>query len=171
MPYIPNIPDYKSFYVQKDTDATAVDVLSTYGVVIQTHDYPMELSAKEPYKNEWYDENGDDEYTGDTTYYESFTFKAKCVIISDGDDSDDARQTLMEDVRAFQNYLTGQFKVYDSWTRFGFKNVRVVSFSMPSEGDFRSFDTRARVMFDVTFKVNDPKTVITYVNGFLVEAN
>ena len=64
MLYVPPIRgEYHPFYIQLSGSNSAVDVMSTYSVIIKTHDYPSFRKPKEPYKNDWKDENGDDEYT------------------------------------------------------------------------------------------------------------
>lgn len=171
MPYYPNIPGYAPFFVQTEGDASAVNILTQYGVVVRTHDYPMQRSIKEPYKNDWHDEHGDDEYLGGGLFLEAFTFKAECVMLLDAADSETARETLKNQIRAVQDYLcSGVLKVYDSWTRFGFRNVRVSSFPMPGPEDFSSVRNNARVLFTIEFKVNDPKTEMKMANGKIVEA-
>ena len=173
MLYVPPIRDYKPFYIQVGTAQTATDIKDTYKVVVKTHDYPSYRKPKEPYKNDWKDENGDDEYTAEM-YYESFTFKAECVMLASGAT---ARADLKAGIRAFQEALTGEFKVFDSWTGFGFQKVRLSQFPMPSDGNFDVFRTRmgsttteyARVIFTVEFKVNDPITPMVLSGGAIVQ--
>ena len=174
MLYITPIRDYKPFYIQLGTASPATDIKTAYSVVIKTHDYPSYRKPKEPYKNDWKDENGDDEYTAEM-YYEAFTFKAECVMLASGAT---ARADLKAGIRAFQKALEGEFKVFDSWTGFGFQKVRVSQFPMPSDGNFDVFLTRmgstvteyARVIFTVEFKVNDPVTDMIMENGAIVPA-
>lgn len=176
MLYVPPIRDYKPFYIQVGTAQTATDIKDTYSVVVKTHDYPSHRKPKEPYKNDWKDENGDDEYTAEM-YYEAFTFKAECVMLASGAT---ARTDLRNGIREFQDALVGEFKVFDSWTGFGFQKVRLSQFQMPSDGNFDVFyiknpTTRvrteyARVIFTVEFKVNDPVTDMIMDEGAIVPA-
>ena len=171
MPYYPNIPRYAPFYVQADTDVNAVNLLTAYGAIVKAHDYPMTRTPKAPYKNEWHDENGDDEYLGGGLFFESFTFKVDCVMLIDRTDSESARETLLNQVKALQSKLcAGEFKIYDSWTRFGFRKVRVNSFPMPSREDFKSLGNRARLFFSIEFKVNDPVTRMKMQGLKIIEA-
>lgn len=175
MLYVPPIRDYKPFYIQSGTAQTATDIKDTYSVVVKTHDYPSFRKPKEPYKNNWFDEHGDDEYLAQM-YYEAFTFKAECVMFASGSG---ARADLAAGVRAFQNALAGEFSIYDDWTGFGFKGVRLSQFQMPSEGNFSVFRVRpggsqnddeyTRLIFTVEFKVNDPVTRMVYSNGAIVQ--
>ena len=156
-----------------------IDLLETYKVVIKTHDYPMALKVKEPYKNQWKDENGDEEYIpASGLYFEAFTFTMECVMFSRGNTEDEAIQDLNGGVRSFRTFLShGLFKTYDSWTGFGFQKVRLSQFPMPSDGSFDVFRTRmgsttteyARVIFTVEFKVNDPITPMVLSGGAIVQ--
>ena len=176
MLYVPPIRDYQPFYIQSSTASSATNILNTFKVVIKTHEYPSYRKPKEPYRNDWKDEHGDDEYLAQM-FYESFTFKAECVMLASGST---ARADLKAGVLAFQNALAGEFKVYDSWTGFGFQHVRLSQFPMPSEGNYDAFyitnpTTRvrteyARVMFTVEFKVNDPVTQMKLQNNKIVTA-
>ena len=174
MLYVPPIRDYKPFYIQVGTAQTATDIKDTYKVVVKTHDYPSYRKPKEPYKNDWKDEHGDDEYLAQM-FYEAFTFKAECVMLASGST---ARADLKAGVLAFQNALSGEFKVYDSWTGFGFQHVRLSQFPIPTDGNYDVFETRigntiqeyARVIFTVEFKVNDPVTQMKLQNNNIVTA-
>lgn len=174
MLYIPPIRDYKPFYIQSGAASTATDIKDTYKVVVKTHDYPAYRKPKEPYKNNWFDENGDDEYLAQM-YYEAFTFKAECVMFASGNT---ARDDLAAGIRAFQDGLAGEFSTYDAWTGFGFRGVRLSQFQMPSDGNFSAFHVKAgsttteytRVIFSVEFKVNDPMTRMVLTNGAIVQA-
>jgi len=159
MLYVPPISDYKPFYVQFGSN-TIVDLLETYQVVIKTHDYPMALKVKEPYKNDWKDEHGDEEYIASTgLYFEAFTFTLECAMFSRANSEAEAITDLNGGIRSFRTFLAqGLFKVYDSWTGFGFKDVRLVEFPMPSEGDYSSWADGTRIIFKVVLKVNDPAT-------------
>ena len=57
MAYIPNISNYKPFYIQTASDNSAIDTL-TWGMVAKSNPYLALPKPKTPYKNEWKDENG-----------------------------------------------------------------------------------------------------------------
>ena len=167
MLYVPSIRDYNPFYIQGSGASSATDILTTYKVVVKTHDYPSFRRPKEPYKNDWKDEHGDDEYTAQL-FFEAFSFKAECAMFASGVT---ARADLNAGIRAFMDYLSGgEFSTYDAWTGFGFRKVRLAEFKMPSEGDFDEMDGYARVIFTVEFKVNDPMTRMVLSNGSIVTA-
>lgn len=152
MPYIPLIRDYKPFYVQTSADQTAVDILQTYGVVVKKPDYPISWTPKDPYKNNWYDEHGDEEWV-DEMYYQAFTFKIQCIVLGN-DESDASHAAVLAQIRSFQAKVgSGELKVYDSWNKTGFAKVRLSGFS---DASFESFGGRCRAFFSVEFKVNNP---------------
>lgn len=166
MAYYPNIPGYAPFYIQTATDANAVDIMTAFGVVVKNHDIPYQRKTKEPYKNDWHDEHGDDEYVGDTIFMEAFTFTEKCVMITKEADSDEARQVLADQIAAFQDYLShGEFKIFDDYTKRGFQHVRLNEFPAPAQSDYDVFRGKARIIFDVSFKVNDPVTKMGLRDG------
>lgn len=170
MMYVPPISDYKPFYVEYG-DGGVVNILDSYQAVVKTHDYPMALKAKEPYKNQWKDEHGDEEYIGPTgLYFEAFTFTLECVMFAQAASEGAAITDLNGAVRSFRTFLSqGLFKVYDTWTGFGFKDVRLVEFPMPGAGDYDSWEGMTRIIFRVVLKVNDPATHLMLSNGHIVE--
>lgn len=168
MLYVPPISDYKSFYIQFAT-GNAIDIKNTYSVVVKTHDYPSEMKVKEPYKNQWKDEHGDDEYIGAAGLYaEAFTFRMECVMFANGNT---ARADLEAGVTAFEQALRsgGLFKTYDAWTEYGFKDVRLSEFPKVGEKDFYKWTDGVRVIFSVVLKVNDPITHMVLSNNQIVE--
>lgn len=167
--YVPPISDYAPFYIQRSIDATAVNIQTAYGITIMVHEYPAKRKVKEPYKNDWKDQHGDDEYT-DYLFYEAFTITLKCVIFTLESDSSTSRQELKSQLRNFQNAIAqGEFKIYDDWTKFGFQKVRVSEFREIGEGNFSNWDGRCRLIFDLVLKVNDPITNMVLSGGSIVE--
>lgn len=167
--YIPPISDYAPFYIQRDTDATAVNIQTAYGITVMVHEYPSKRKVKQPYKNDWKDQHGDDEYT-DHLFYEAFTITAKCVIFTLEQDSDTARAELKKQVRNFQNAIAqGEFRIYDDWTKFGFQKVRIDEFREITQGSFSAWNNRCRLIFDVVLKINDPVTNMVLSEGQIVE--
>ena len=163
--YIPYIEGYEPFYIHRDADATATNILNTYGVVVKDSGYPMTRKAKEPYKNEWHDRSGDDEWNT-TINYEAFTYKLEAAIfvrITNQVTEATARQQLAAAVRAFQDFIkNGEFKFYSAWHCFGFQNVRIDEFPEPEASKFGVCGDLVRVYFSFTVKVNDPLTAMTY---------
>jgi hypothetical protein len=169
MLYVPSIDVYYPFYVQYGSN-TLTNVLETYKVVIKTHDYPVAQKAKAPYKNQWKDEHGDDEYIGSNgLYFEAFTFTLECAMFATALTEAQAIVDLNTGIRAFRTFLSsGLFKVYDEWTGFGFKDVRLSEFPMPEQGAYDSWGEGTRVIFKVVLKVNDPATHMVISNNNIV---
>lgn len=166
---VPHITDYKPFYIQR-TDENAVDLKDALSVVVKSHNYPMALTPKNVYANTWLDAHGDEEYIGTSgLYFQAFTFKLECVMFAYSSISEQqAIVDLRNGVRAFRSFLSqGFFKTYDVWTGFGFQNVRLSGFSMPSDDDYQVWNSMARIIFEVELKVNDPVTrmVLTESSG------
>lgn len=167
--YVPDIRDYAPFYIQRAGDTNAIDVLSAYGIVVKDSGYPMQRKVKAPYKNEWKDRNGDDEWNT-VLSYEAFEYTFECAIFSKNADSQTARQELKNAVRAFQNAIkNGEFKFWSAWSRFGFQKVRVDEFHDPGSSGFSEFEGHCRLIFRFTVKVNDPVTDMTFSNNKIVE--
>ena len=167
MAYIPDIANYKPFYIQKDAEGTAIDT-TIWGLVAKSNPFPLLPTPKEPHNNEWLDENGDDEYLKEM-YYESFEFDVDFYIKTLGDNAESAMRQQIDSF--FEVIRSGEFMVYDSYTGLGRKNVRYAGYS---EGEYKrkttGSDKWARAIFTITFKVNDPITRIIYSGGRLVEA-
>lgn len=167
MLYVPPIRDYKPFYIQFG-DGDAIDIKSAYSVIVKTHDYPAVRKPKDPYKNDWKDEHGDDEYLGQV-FMEAFTFNAECAMFAEDSTGGTAIDDLNDGIQTFMSALSsGEFSTYDAWTGFGFQHVRLSEFKMPSSGDYKAWNGKSRVIFNVEFKVNDPITRMVLSNGSIV---
>lgn len=151
--YIPQIADYKPFYIQTDGDVRAKDTAAKYGLVAKGNPLPLLPNPKEPYKNDWADEHGDEEYTRQI-FYQAFTYDVQFYIKTKDLTKGKAGELLREQVRAFFSHIKrGEFKVYDAYTKIGFRGVRYAGYK---EDSFKSRDDWARAIFTITFKVNDP---------------
>jgi len=173
MLYTPPISDYKPFYIQIGSAVSATDILTTYNVLVREHDFPSELAVKEPYKNDWKDEHGDDEYLPAVGLYAAaFTYQLDCIMFARNNSEAAAIADIEAGLATFKYALRagGLFKVYDAYTGHGFKEVRLSKFPKPARGDYdvESKDN-VRLMFTVEFKVNDPVTRMTLSNGAIVE--
>lgn len=167
MPYIPAIRDYKPLYIQAAGDAQAWDT-TIYGLVAQTQPFPVNVEVKEPYKNTWFDEHGDEEYVGGTMYRKSFEYTVKFFVKTYTSGNSSAIERLNSQINDFlARLLLGEFKIWDSWQERGFQNVRYVKNSVE---DRDVTDESAWMLFSVTMKVNDPATMMTLDNGQIVTA-
>ena len=160
MPYVPSIRNYKPFYIQTASDATAWDT-TTYGLVAQAQPFPAKIEVKEPYKNEWFDEHGDDEYVA-AMKLKAFEYTVKFYIKAFP--STNPAKTAVGVLNGlrdqfFAKIIPGELKIWDSWQEKGYQKVRFVRSDVEER---KVTDTEAWMIFSVTFKVNDPVTAMTY---------
>lgn len=167
MAYIPDIVNYQPFYIQTDADNSAIDT-TEWGLVAKTNPFPALPTPKEPYKNEWFDESGDDEYN-EMMFYESFEFDVQFYVKTIGEN---AEARLLSQIDSFFDKIKrGEFKIYDSHTGVGRQKVRYAGFNSDEyKRRYKASSDWARAIFTITFKVNDPLTRVTLRNGQLVEA-
>ena len=168
--FIPAIRNYAPFYIQRASDAAAVNVQTQWGITVKDSGYPMQRKAKEPYNNNWKDRDGDDEWN-EAISYEAFTYTLECVIFTQSGDSDTSRTELKKAVRAFQNAIrNGEFSIYSAWHKFGFRKCRVAEFQDPGSSGFSTKDGRCRLIFRLVLKINDPTTEMSLSGGKIVTA-
>lgn len=166
MAYIPDIFDYKPFYIQTDVDATAINT-TEWGLIAKSNPYPILPQPKGVYKNEWLDENGDDEYNAQM-FYEAIEFSVDFFVKCFADGSTSAESVMSSQINSFFDKIkSGEFKVYDSYTGLGWRGVRYAGYE---EGEFKKEKNWARLIFTITFKVNDPITRMKLSNGSIVIA-
>ena len=177
MVFIPDIIDYKPFYIQTDVDGKAVDTRE-WGLIAKTNPFPALPSPKSPYANDWADEDGEDEYIGITDKngdyhsgmrYESIEFDVTFYIKTVGED---AEKALISQVESFFDKISRrEFKIYDSYTGIGRQRVRYAGFDAESyKRNMLKGSGWARAIFSIKFKANDPITRITLADGVLKEA-
>ena len=169
MPYVPTIIDYKPFYIQCENDLTALNTATQWGLVAKTNPYPAMPAPKDPYKNDFHDENGEDEYVS-AMRYKSFTFQVsfyvKAFDVTANNVTTPAVDVLRNQISQFFDHIkNGEFKVYDSYTGLGRQKVR---YAGNEEEGFKARKNWARLMFTVTFKVNDPVTAMHLSSGSIV---
>lgn len=151
MIYNPDIVNYQPFYIQTDADSSAIDTKEQWGIVVKTNPDSVLPTAKEPYKNNWLDEDGDDEYNAQM-FYESMEISVGIYV--SGDSAADvraAKDALFEKIRR------GEFMVYFSALDRGYRRVRYVSESM----DRKIIKSRYTEISTITLKVNDPVTRVS----------
>ena len=160
MPYVPLIRDYKPFYIQTSEDLLAWDT-TAYGLVAQTQPFPENHEVKDPYKNDWKDEHGDDEYV-EQMFFKAFEYTVKFFVktypdVSNGKSAIAVMNGLRDSFRA--KLVPGEFKIWDSWQEKGYQHVRYVKEAVE---DRHVCDEYAWMIFSVTFKVNDPSTAVSF---------
>lgn len=161
MIYIPEIVDYKPFYIQAEGDRVAKDT-TVWGLVAKSNPYPILPNPKDPFKNEWNDENGDDEWC-EEMHYEASEITVKFYIKAHDYGEFNSAQTIHNQMEAFFSYIqNGTFRIYDSYTGIGRGNVRYAGYE---EESFIRRGTWSRAIFEVKFKINDPVTRYVFENG------
>ena len=165
MVYIPDIIDYKSFYVQTESDVAARDTRE-WGLIAKVNPYPLLPNPKELYKNEWHDQHGDDEWCH-KMYYESIPFDVSFYIKAFDTEEYTAEDMIRNQVENFFSLIKeGEFKIYDSYNCIGRQKVRYAGYS---EESFTRRGNWARAIFRITFKANDPITRMVLRNGIIEE--
>lgn len=165
MPYVPLIRDYKPFYIQTSGDLIAWDT-TVYGLVAQAQPFPENYEVKDPYKNDWKDEHGDDEYVAQM-FFKAFEYTVKFFIKTypntmNGKSAVAVMNDLRDSFRA--KLVPGEFKIWDSWQEKGYQQVRYVKEVVEER---HVCDEYAWMIFSVTFKVNDPSTGVTFTNDVI----
>lgn len=161
---------WQNFFLQRmgtDENGQAYPVcesVTAFGIFCKDIPFKVMDKVKDPAKRTWNDEHGDDEYIPDGgLYLESYTMKVEfgCKRI----DTSEKYSITVDDVRnkvtAFIKYLreSGMMNLYSSYTRIGRQNVRLDSVS--DSAKWKSDDNTEFLIFEATFKVNDPVTDIT----------
>lgn len=167
MVHVPFIADYKPFLIQTESDPIARDTIE-WGLVAKTNPYPLLPNPKEPYKNDWHDENGDDEWV-EKMYYESMEFSVSFYIKAFDSPAGSAEEIIRDKVEGFFSLIkSGTFKIYDTYNGIGRQKVRYAGYT---EESFKRKENWARAIFQITFKVNDPTTRMVLYNGTIIEQN
>lgn len=164
MIHIPHIVNYKPFYIQAKGDSVARDT-TEWGLVAKTNPYPLLPNPKEPYKNEWHDENGDNEYV-EALYYQAIEFTVSFYIKAFDSAEGTAEGIIRKNIDDFFSKIKdGEFLIYDSYNGVGRQNVRYAGYA---EEEFTRKDDWARAIFKISFKVNDPITRMIMSDGKII---
>ena len=148
----------EKIYVQKETEgepeAEVKELGMDFGFYGMEIPFIVATEAKEPSKNDWKDEDGDDEYVPPG----GMKLKAFEIELKLGYKG--AKDTANAKIESLLEYLTGRdgggasFKLYSTWTKKGYGGVRFVSLSDDAElvrdagGDI--------LVVKLTLKVNSP---------------
>lgn len=176
--------DYIHRYIHRGLARTqtipcATVELSSFGdkttsFALVEYDVRHQGEVKEPYKNDWKDEHGDDEFIPDELVEKSFEItltiacrKLKSKIYIPGQD-------LSEYIANFINYLRcgGEFMIYFDGSKYGKRNVRfkevdedaTVHTGTVQMGDSTFNETV--LTFKVTLHVNDPIYNVEFMDSF-----
>lgn len=137
--------------------------VATWGVFCKDIPFKIFGKTKDPAKRTWYDEHGDDEYIpAGGLKLESYTIKVEFGC-KKANNSMQAVNDVRANVGLFLDYLrtSGMMKMYSSHTRIGRQEVRLES--VDDDSTWESGDDGEFLIFEVTFKVNDPVTDVTLV--------
>ena len=148
-------------YIQKNvTGSTVYETVADFEMYCMDIPFIVFGEAKELPRNEWKDEHGDDEYIPSSLYMEAYELTVRFAYKG-------AQKSANAKINTFLNYLTGadgsgaEMSMYSTYTQIGRRGIRFVKVEDDAElirdknGDI--------LMFDVTFKVNDPVTNISTV--------
>ena len=162
---------WNNFFLQKmGVDSTNApypicESVATWGIFCKQIPFKMFDKVKAPAKRSYYDEDGDEEYIPESGLkLEAYTMKVEfgCKKIAKGNNYGSAAvNDVREKVGKFLGYLrtSGMMKMYSSHTRIGRQSVRLDSIN-DSATWITEEDGTEFLVFEVTFKVNDPSTDI-----------
>lgn len=149
---------YAIYFKKMRDGALVVDTLDNWGIVCKEFPFKLYGEAKELSSHDWKDEDGDDEYIPSELPIAAYELEVEFAYKGD-------MNSANEKIRGFLDYLTGrggtgaELMVYDTYTKIGRQHVRYVN--VGEDVFHRQEDGGDVVVFNVTFKVNDPVTDIT----------
>ena len=136
-----------------------------WGLVAKTNPYPLLPNPKEPYKNNWHDEHGDDEWVQEM-YYESIELTVSFYVKAYDSSERSAEEQLRKQIDDFfRKIKSGEFRIYDSYNGVGRQKVRYAGYS---EEQFIRRENWARAIFQISFKINDPVTRMIMKDGSII---
>lgn len=157
--------------VSSTASDTSVHQFSDWCIEVLSLNLPLLGDIKEPTKNTWIDEHGDEEYAPAQYYAQAttMTWKLGCKGLDDNHAKDNIREFLMWLMK------DGLKKVYVPHMKYGRGDIRLTKFSQEVEVYNRPILVSGVerleniYVFNVTFKINDPITeyVITNTDGVL----
>lgn len=152
---------YRPFLIQGASDTSAKDSLAEWGLIVKSFPFKVLSDPKEPYRNDWHDEDGDDEYNAQM-FGKAYEITVEFLITAD------SPEDIVRSLMAFNNYImSGEFKIFDTYTWIGRQKVRYAGYV---EKDYKHRDDRiCYTQFSLRFKVNDPVTFIYNNSGVLEE--
>lgn len=153
---------WNNFFLQRmGGNYSVCESVNTWGVWCKDIPFKIFDKVKAPAKRTWYDEHGDDEFVpSDGLYMEAYTIKVEfgCKKVNNSMASvNDVRKNVGDFIKYLRE--SGMMKMYSSHTRIGRQNVRLDSIS--DNAKWKTDEDGEFLIFDATFKVNDPITDIT----------
>lgn len=149
----------EKIYVQKVTaegepEAEVKELGRDFGFYGMEIPFTIATEAKEPSRNDWKDEDGDDEYVPPGGL-KLQAFETELKLGYKG-----AKDTANAKIEALVDYLTGRdgsgasFKIYSTWTKKGYGGVRFAS--LGDDAELVRDDGGDILVITLTLKVNDP---------------
>lgn len=151
----------EKIYVQKIAgdglaEAEVKELGADFGFYGMEIPFVLAADVKEPSKNDWKDEDGDDEYLpAEGLRLSAFDFELKLGYKGSRDSANARLEALLE-------YLTGRdgtgprFKIYSTYTGKGYNDVRFSGLS--DDAELVRDDGGDILVVTITLKVNDPAT-------------
>ena len=123
---------YKPFYIQVVSGGVKVCHDTTeWGLVARTNPYPALPNPKDPYRNEWPGEDGDDEYTAQM-HYEAFEMQVGFYVKCFNSGTVKASEVLRLQLDSFFSAVRqGEFDIYDTYTGLGYRKARYAGYDDP----------------------------------------
>lgn len=139
--------------------------------VLADYDYRPVGEIKEPYKNEWHDEHGDDEYIPDELMMEAYELELTigCKFTPNNATPSIIPTSVSKEIKKLINYFKcgGEFMFLIPDSELGKRNVRFQSY----DDDSKMYKQKVVIngntnyeyvlQFKVTLKVNDPDYVVS----------
>lgn len=139
-------------YIQKST-SPKLDLQVAFGITAKSIP-DRQLEAKEMFKRDWADQQGDEEYVQAISVFKAYEQDLEFVYKG-------VLRTASEAIRTFLTYLQGaEFSLYDEYSQRGMR-CRYVSYD--SKAHYRSIDEV--VVFTVKVKINNPLCYALYTTG------
>lgn len=150
------------FYIQKSNGSYPVkETISDFDIYLKDIPFKPSSEVKELYSNDWFDEDGDDEYIPSELKLAAHTIDVEFAYKGD-------KNTAYTKIKPFLDYLTGrdgtgsEFKFVCTYNGYGRQKVRFKG--MSDDAELVRQDNFDILIFKVTFKVNDPVHNVVAVN-------
>ena len=157
---------YPLLIKKKKNDGTETSVINTetaYGMVVSSIPFHFSVGTKEPYSNDWLDENGSEVHLPDDGLpIESYDMDVSFIYRG-------AFNSLAANLRSFIDYLRGsdgngsRLTIYDAYNGVGRKDVYLKNVSPDTyvKQNIANAAGEEIATFKVTLRVCDPITNIT----------
>lgn len=165
-PFAFHISDYCPLYVQTDDDALALDTLSEWGMAVKSNPHEMIPQAKTPFNNSLAFENGGG-FVVPKLRLDAMELSVGFVMWSVNTETLSGTERIVRQVMDFFGHIgQGQFRIFDTYTGRGYRNVRFNGISDPM---FDAKNGTPKAEFMVKFRINDVITRMGMSGGSITE--